>query len=167
MSAPRRMPSTLRCSKCRSSAVMLGWVIVAVVRLARPTTSSSPRLAFAVAVGACSISEGHTQLPDTARGPPFISTRNTNKRQHVGNKVGRLKTANQNLLMRGDTTRENKTEHETAKKDHRGARTHAATRWARGHAGPHCDLAYRYYAVKLCRPTGASYYLRLGARPCR
>ena len=53
--------------------------------------------------------------------------------------------------MRGCTTREDKTEHEAAKKDHRGARTRAATRWGRGHAGPHCDLAYRYYAVKLRR----------------
>jgi hypothetical protein len=148
MSAPRRMPSTLtlRFSKCRSSAVMPGWVIVAVVRLARPTTNLSPRLALAVAVGACSISpsvpiakfisEGHPQLPDTAR-PSFISTRNTNKRQPGGNKAGRQKTANQDLLTQGGTTREDKTEHEAAKKDHRKAGTRVATttRWGREHEG--------------------------------
>jgi hypothetical protein len=87
---------------------MPGWVIVAVVRLK-------------------SISEGHPQLPDTARHPPFISTRNTNKQQHVGNKAGRPKTANQNLTTRGGTTREDKTEHEAAKKDYRKARTRVAT----------------------------------------
>jgi hypothetical protein len=65
----------------------------------------------------------------------FINTRNTNKQLHVGNKVGRPKTANQSLLMRGGTTREDKTEHETAKKDHIGARTRAATRWGRGACG--------------------------------
>src|SRR5918993_4024919 len=149
------MPSTLRFS---------------IVCLAQSTTSSSPRLALAVAVG----TEGHPQLPDTARHPPFISTRNTNKRQHMGNKVGRPRIANQNLLMRGGTAREDKTEHEPAKKDHRGARTHAATRWSRGHADPHCDFALLYYAVKLRRASypfaGASRApaaaLSLVARPC-
>src|SRR5215203_1061537 len=74
-----------------------------------------------------------------------------------GKQSRKTKTSKPLFFKTCGTTREAKTEHEAAKKDHRGARTRAATRWGRGHASPHCDLVSQYYAVKLRRPTGASY----------